>query len=106
MSEFRTRSEGFSALLRYTLGSNAHLRTEVTHRERVLFTFADEPVGSCKKLADDYFADGSVAIGDARCLLECARDLRWTVRQARNNGGRWTPEQVNAEQIQTGEIQE
>jgi len=91
---FRTRNESLAALLRFGLYPDAHLSTEITIRGRALFTFRDEPSGTCRAMADDFFRDGSVNVNDARHLLGCLRSVQWTARKARSNGNIWTPEQA------------
>jgi hypothetical protein len=85
---FSTRHIGCAAFLRFALGDDAHLSTTVDGSTSYAFT--DEPYGRCRGLSDQFFADGSVAVGDARALLECSRALKQTANAARvNSHGLW-----------------
>lgn len=83
---YATRHSGLAAFLRFALGDSAHVSTAVDRAT----TFSFEPYGRCRELADAFFSDGSVAVGDARALLECSRELKQTANAARNNAdGLW-----------------
>lgn len=81
MSEqtYSTRHVGLAVCLRFILGDVAHLSTNVTERGSE-FVFADS--GDCRELASQFFSDDGIAIGNARELLEIARELRRTTAQA------------------------
>jgi hypothetical protein len=88
MSEtYRTRHFGLAVFLRYALGDAAHLSTNADGAP--LFTFTDD--GRCRELAEQFFADDSVTVGNAREFLEVSRTLRVTSAKAQTAPDRtWT----------------
>lgn len=90
MSEatFSTKHLGCASFLRFALGDHAHLSTVMDGG--TVYTFEDDPPGRCRELSDQFFAHGSVAVSDARALLECNRDMKQTAAAARNStDGLW-----------------
>jgi hypothetical protein len=84
---FATRHFGCATFLRYALGDAAHLSTDAAGAPS--FKFADD--GRCRELADQFFSDESVSIGNAREFLECSRALRITSAKAQDAPDRkWT----------------
>jgi hypothetical protein len=85
---FTTKHLGFATFLRFALGDHAHLSTVMDGG--TAYTFEDDPPGRCRELSDQFFAHGSVAVNDARALLECSRAMKQTAAAARNSAdGTW-----------------
>jgi hypothetical protein len=87
---FQTRHSGSAAFLKYCLGDESHLKTE-KKGTGFLFTFADSD-NKCKELETTFFSTESAAVGNARTLLECARDVSYTVGQTKQFGEWIRPE--------------
>ena len=71
-------------MLIYTLGDEA-MTVEVEEDGRVIFAFTDEPPGTCRQVADDFF--NGAAVNDARELLECSRRLQFAASDALRDAG-------------------
>ena len=80
--QYYTSNVGAASFLRYVLGDDAHLMTTKIAKDRITFTFRDEPKGRCQQLMDAYFSDESTVVGSARELLDCCRAVRATVSAA------------------------
>jgi hypothetical protein len=86
---YSTRHMALATFLRYTLGDAAHLSTTAAGAPQ--YTFADD--GRCYTLANDFFSDDSVTIGNCRELLEVGRMLRITAARAQDSPQRrWNRE--------------
>ena len=83
---YRTKHSGLAAFLKFVLGDESHVSTTVD----TATSYAFEPYAEAAKLADQFFAPGSVGVSDARALLECGRALKHTANAARNSAdGLW-----------------
>lgn len=90
MSIFKTCHQGLASFLRYAKGDAAHLRTVRDESGRMAFEFTDD--GTCEELSYLFFSDDcgeGAAVGNARALLECQREIRKTISDAINNSGEW-----------------
>ncbi|SDG01079.1 hypothetical protein SAMN05444167_3969 [Terriglobus roseus] len=98
MRLFQTRHQGCAALLRYTLGPNAHIKT---YREPQGITFVfDDTSGKCRDISHKFFDDdneGPFSVSDGRALLDHFATIRRTMTAAINAPtGEW---------VNTGEIE-
>ena len=93
---YLTRHFGLAATLRFCLGDNAHISTWVEPgTKRISFEFAN-PDGVCEKLAPVFFSEQGMAIGNARDLIEAAREVKKTMSFAINTDGEQRWENPNA----------
>jgi hypothetical protein len=63
------------------LGGDSHLTTQ-QKGSSYIFTFYD-PEHKCRDLQTAFFSEESTIAGNSRALLDCTRDVSWTVGQAR-----------------------
>jgi len=88
---YTTRHADLAAFLRYALGDQSHIST-TTNGISTAFVFTDEPQGRCRELADEFFAEGSAVVGDARALLESSREIKRTSAMAyKSEEKAWAP---------------
>lgn len=87
---YTTRHSGAAAFLKYCLGDESHLKTN-QRGNGFMFTFND-PENKCKELEVTFFSAESAAVGSARSLLECARDISYSVGQTKQFGEWSKPE--------------
>ena len=87
MNTYEIRNSGLAAFLLYVLGDGSHISTK-QKGTGFLFTF-DDPECKCRDLQTAFFSDESVQIANARELLECARNVSYTVGQTKQFG-EWT----------------
>jgi hypothetical protein len=88
MNTFRTRHQGLSALMRYSLGDHAHLRTYLESDRRVSFEF-DDSAGRCADIARTFFESEGAAVSNAKALLDAHRKVRGSVSDAIESDGEW-----------------
>jgi hypothetical protein len=84
---YTTRHSGAAAFILYVLGHESHLKTE-PKGTGFLFSFSD-PEYKAKELEITFFSSESAVVGSARELLECARNISYTVGQCKQFG-EWT----------------
>jgi hypothetical protein len=82
MNSFSTRNFSCASFLLFALGDAALVSTVADGPP--VYTFEG---ARCHELSKQFFADGSVTVGDARALLECSRLIRQTAMAARNSPG-------------------
>jgi hypothetical protein len=92
MRLFRTRHQGVAAVLRYSLGPDAHLKT---YREQRGVTFLfDDTAGACSEITRQFFDDhdeGPFGVSDARALIESFVEVRRTMTAAiQSSNGQWS----------------
>jgi hypothetical protein len=84
-SEWYCRNINAATFIRYALGDEHHVRTEVDSG-RATCVFSDH--NRARELQAEFFA-GPVAVGDLRAFLEVAKEVRATIRAAESAGGVW-----------------
>jgi hypothetical protein len=88
--DFYTCNFGLATFLRFALGDDAHLATMKVDGGRASFVFRDDPQGTCRSLANEFFSEEGAAVGNARQLLECSRAAKATLAKAdRSEDGTW-----------------
>jgi hypothetical protein len=91
-NEYTTRHVGLASFLRYCLGDQAHVATGKAHNGTFNFFF-DDADEKCREFENAFFGEEGVAVGDARALLECSKDVRTTIAKASRAGdGTWEAE--------------
>jgi hypothetical protein len=83
-NQFHTRHVGLAAFLRYVLGDESHLSTEKSEKG-IFFTFND-PDNKCAELETTFFSEESAVVGNARTLLDCSRQITFSMYEAKRNG--------------------
>jgi hypothetical protein len=84
---YTSRHFGLASALRYILGDSAHRETWVENgTKRISYAFRNTN-GECEKLAAVFFSDAGMATGNARDLIEAAREVKKTMTAAINTDG-------------------
>ena len=90
MNEWACRNVNASMFIRYALGDESHIRTEL-NAGRATCVFSDD---RARQLQLEFFGE-AVAIGDLRAFLEVARAVRTTIRAAEKSpDGIWRREET------------
>jgi len=87
---FTTKHFGLAAFLRYVLGDEAHVST-IRFENGIGLSF-DDPDNRCKDLQRAFFTTEGAAVGDARALLDCSRQITDTIFEAKRSGAWERPE--------------
>jgi hypothetical protein len=80
---YTTKHFGFAAFLRYALGDEAHVST-IRFEHGIGLSF-DDPDNRCVELQKAFFSEEGAAVGDARALLDCNREITNTIFEAKRN---------------------
>jgi hypothetical protein len=84
MSHYTTKHIGFAGFLRYVLGDDSHVSTKKDEMG-VSITF-DDPDYRCGELQTAFFSEEGAVVGNARALLDCSRDITYTIVEAKRYG--------------------
>ena len=85
MNEWACRNVNAAMFIRYALGDESHIRTELNAGRATCF-FDD--YDRARELQLEFFGD-PVAIGDLREFLKVAAEIRATIRAAQSADGVW-----------------
>lgn len=88
MTEWACRHIHAATLIRYALGDETHIRTEI-NEGRATCVFSDRD--KARELQAEFFS-GPVAVGDIRAFLQVAAQIRQTIKAAHDAGGVWKRE--------------
>jgi hypothetical protein len=83
-NQYVTKHLGFAAFVRYVLGDDSHLSTR---KEDTGFSLTfDDPDRRCSELQTAFFSQEGAIVGDARALLDCSRDIAYSIVEAKRYG--------------------